>query len=229
MKKEQDLATEGLVKNAARIKAPQILAQARIIYDEARTTAELGVDAAVGAEKKRLYEKLSEMVIELTKKGRLEDAVAVRTFAEKLNSGVISRVAPALSSSSKPLTLRVQVDGSTHLFIKGDLLWFDHRDGKAKAPGRHQGEFPTFINDTVEWMPVWTGKVNEPYDVGVGLADSIASPLLKAEVLEGRRVVDVIELPSPQNDFTAKLSLRDENKSGKTFFGSEWITFTLTW
>lgn len=45
----------------------------------------------------------------------------------------------------------------------------------------------------------------------------------------GRGIAEVIQQPSALNDHTAMIELRDQDKAGGTFFGSDWLEFRLSW
>jgi len=163
---------------------------------------------------------------ELTKIAALEKQVS-----EAQGKPVPGAPSPALSpvgTGANALKVKVQVDGKSRLVLKDGKVWFDHTNGRASPPGRHEGEFPTYLNDKTEWKPVWTGSVTEPFAADFAFpADPPAK--IKLRMADGRGIAEVIQQPTPENTHTAIIELRDEKKDGGVFFGSDWMEFRLSW
>jgi len=213
---------------------PSGLAQARRIYRRAREKIEKRIAPRRAALQRKYAADLAALQQTLTREGRLDDALAVKREAQLVREE-IGRVT-ALDPDPKPderdreVKLRMQVDGVSHLLVRGDEIWYDHRNGRAAPPGRHQGEFPTYIDDDGEWMPEWEGSVTEPHDIGLGLPAGEPAPELHLRMSpEGRGHAEIVEQPSRENGYTARIELRDESRRGKRYFGSEWMEFRLWW
>lgn len=135
---------------------------------------------------------------------------------------------PPVGAGANALKVKVQVDGKSRLVLKDGKVWFDHTNGRASPPGRHEGDFPTYLNDKTEWKPVWTGSVTEPFAADFAFpADQPAK--IKLRMADGRGIAEVIQQPSAENSNTAIVELRDEKKDGGVFFGSDWLEFRLSW
>jgi hypothetical protein len=127
------------------------------------------------------------------------------------------------------LKVRVQVDGLGHLHLRGGEIWFDHSRGRATAPGRHQGEHPTYLNDKTEWRPVWSGNVTQRYAAGIALPTQGNPATLHVRQSGGRGHAVVLQQPNSTNDYTAIIELRDQTEDGRAFNGSDWLEFRLSW
>lgn len=163
---------------------------------------------------------------ELTKLAALEKQVGeAQDKPESAGPG------PALTGSAagaKDLKIKVQVDGVSRLVLKDGKVWFDHTNGRASPPGRHGGEFPTYLNDKTEWKPVWTGVVTEPFAADFAFPSDPPAKI-KLRMADGRGIAEVIQQPTVENAHTAIVELRDEKKDGGVFFGSDWMEFRLSW
>jgi multidrug efflux pump subunit AcrA (membrane-fusion protein) len=163
---------------------------------------------------------------ELTKIAALEKQVS--EAQDKPVPGALSPALPPVGTGANVLKVKVQVDGKSRLVLKDGKVWFDHTNGRASPPGRHEGEFPTYLNDKTEWKPVWTGSVTEPFAADFAFpADPPAK--IKLRMADGRGIAEVIQQPTPENAHTAIVELRDEKKDGGVFFGSDWMEFRLSW
>jgi len=186
--------------------------------------------------------QLEALRTEQTRQNLLEDAIRtneelteIATLEAQLRAAVEAPgkavPGPALTnveSSASALKVKVQVDGVTRLLLQDGKVWFDHTKGSASQPGRHEGEFPTYLNDKTEWKPVWKGAVTERFAADFGF--SRKEPVkIKLRMTDGRGAAEVVEQPSAQNDHTAIIELRDQNKDGGAFFGSDWLEFRLSW
>jgi hypothetical protein len=163
---------------------------------------------------------------EITKVAALETQLReAEANPEKAGPGP---VVPAGATGAKELKVKVQVDGISRLFLKDGKVWFDHTKGKASPPGRHGGEFPTYLNDKIEWKPVWTGAVTEPF--AADFAFPVDPPAkIRLRMADGRGIAEVIQQPTMENAHTAIVELRDEKKDGGGYFGSDWMEFRLSW
>ena len=174
-------------------KEPNELISARAIYK--RENARLMSIASRQAEPltKNYKTRLLKFKEEFTRQGNLEHALAAKRLLESVPE--INSTKPT-ASGKRELKMRIQVDGVSHLFIKGSKIWFDHTNGTVAPPGRHSGEFPTYLDEKTEWMPVWNGKVTEPFDAGIALPTSGERIKINLRNSDGRGHAEVIEQPS---------------------------------
>jgi hypothetical protein len=178
-----------------------------------------------------------------TRQNLLEDAIRTNEELTKVTAlgkqvseaqakSVTGASSPALpeigADGAKELKVKVQVDGMSRLFLRDGKVWFDHTKGKASPPGRHQGDFPTYLNVKTEWKPVWKGAVTEPFAADFAFPGDPPAKI-KLRISDGRGIAEVIQQPTAENAQTAIVELRDENKDGGGFFGSDWLEFRLSW
>lgn len=212
-------------------KDPPALVSAREIFQRERT--KLGEQ---GGEKAAVLllayrKRIEKLIAEYTRQGRLDDAVASKNHLAGVPEEPAGRsLEPApRQDRKKELKIKVQMDGVSYLLIRGHEIWFDHTKGAWTAPGRHEGEFPTYLDDDIEWHPVWNGKVTERFDAGIDLPAEEPAARISLSFRKGRGTAEVIEQPSKGNDFTARIEMRDQSEEGKGFFGSDWMEFRLKW
>jgi len=216
---------------------PQELSSACNIYDNAKRQLQDNYEKERVALKRELVTAIRAIQTMLTQKGRFDEAVEVREYADGLVNEIAATSnqeaqAPMLTpigvSSGGRVTFKMQVDGTSHMYIQGDSLWYEHTKGKASAVELNQGEHPTHI-DGEEWMPKWSNKVTSKHDADLGLPMSGPGVEFSVKMIEGLGHATVSEQPGPDNDYTAKLALHDVSLEGKRFRGSRWIEFELTW
>ncbi|MFK5922603.1 MAG: hypothetical protein QM496_10520 [Verrucomicrobiota bacterium] len=170
--------------------------------------------------------KLEKLKFEYTKQGRLDDAIAAKTLLDSLPPPGKNAL-PVIAK--RHLKIKVQIDGLSHLFMRGSEIWFDHTEGIGAMAGRHGGDFSTTLDDSIEWKPIWNAKITERYDAGISLPTSGSPVSIHLRFSDGRGTAKVIEKPSQKNDYTAKIEMRDADKGGRRFLGSDWMEFRLKW
>ena len=220
---------------------PADLIGARNIYERGREALMVRARRDEEPLVKEYHSALLARVNELTRAERLEGAVLVKQLLEiELKKYQSERESPtggdglrpigAFANKSTPgrLEIRAQLDGRSHLYIRGKQIWYDHSEGKSAPVGRHGSDHPSEVNGE-EWLPVWEGKRTRPLDIAETLSKSEPPPKIRATVLDGRGTVEVVEQPSAANKYTAKIEMRDQNKDGRGFYGSDWLEFRLTW
>lgn len=182
-------------------------------------TRENRIDEAISTQKE--LDRL--LALEAATRKELEAPAATTPTTTMSTAGV------ADGPGATALKVRVQIDGIGHLHLRGHEIWFDHTRGRASAPGRHEGEHPTYLNDKTEWRPVWTGSVTQRHAAGIALP--VDGPPAEVHVRQsgGRGHVVVLQQPTETNDFTAILELRDQTKEGRAFNGSDWLEFRVSW
>lgn len=155
------------------------------------------------------------------------EAPAVLTPAAP--SMTLTNTAAADGTGATALKVRVQVDGIGHLHLRGGEIWFDHTRGRASAPGRHEGEHPTYLNDKTEWRPIWTGSSTQRHAAGIAMPVAGTPADVHVRQSDGRGHVVVLQQPAAANDFTTILELRDQTPEGRAFNGSDWLEFRVSW
>lgn len=143
--------------------------------------------------------------------------------------GTMTTAGSGAPGGATALKVRAQIDGIGHLHLRGNEIWYDHTRGRAAAPGRHEGEHPTYLNDKTEWRPVWTGSSTQRYAAGISMPLEGDPAQVHVRQSAGRGHVVVLQQPVAANDFTTILELRDQTKEGRTFNGSDWLEFRVSW
>ncbi len=215
------------------------LAKARAIYGKARGEREAvsnqGLLALIAEQKTRLEALRTTQ----TQENQLDEAVrtdgALGTLlaleAQVLRGGPRPDARSTASASgprARHLKVRVQVDGVSHLHVAADGVWFDHTRGNAAPPGRHQGEFPTYLDDA-EWLPAWSGKVTRPHPVALDFSFAGTRSEVRLRQSNGRGFAKVVQQPDASNGYVLVVELRDETPEGRVFGGSDWMEFRLSW
>ncbi|MEX2580451.1 MAG: hypothetical protein WD342_15440 [Verrucomicrobiales bacterium] len=213
---------------------PEALRESREIYRQSRVSIEKQIERNIVPERDRLLRKLGKLEDQYTRRGELEPALAIKQVIEEVldqtdNAPASKRGESRAVKRDGSIEFKVQVDGVTFLKIRGDEIWFDHSKGRFKKPGLHLGEYPTYLNGTTEWFPVWEGNVTEPHDADVGLPAETPMPPLRIRNGGGRGYAEIVEQPAEENDFTATIALKDEKKDGTGFNASDWIEFRVYW
>ena len=220
---------------------PGDLVSARKIYQRERQALMARFQRLEEPLVKRYHSALLAKVNELTRSEQLETAVRVKKLLEvelknyqsqsqSLAKGTDVRPIGSPGSRATPgkLEIRAQVDGMSHLYMRGSQIWYDHSEGSNAPVGRHGGDHPSEVNGE-EWRPVWEGKRTRPLDLDVSLPKYDPPATVRSKVLDGRGTIVIVEQPSAENEYTLKVAMRDRNEAGKGFFGSEWLEFRLTW
>jgi hypothetical protein len=116
---------------------------------------------------------------------------------------------PSALFAADGLTVSVQIDGLSQLFVKRDRIYWQHV--LHARPGRHGGgDYPTLINDYA-WYPQWPSPdpagsgPSEPLVVATEFSTN-AVVLVKTA---GRGPVSILQQPSAANDFTLIVSFDD--------------------
>lgn len=149
-----------------------------------------------------------------------------KEIAEKRK--VLAATAPVRDKGDRDMVFRVQIDGTSFMYLKTDQLWLSHIDGNGHPAGKHQGNFPTSV-DRKDWMPSWKDKVTAPLYLSTPIPFDEDNFSFSAKVLSGRGKVFILEQPSEDNDYTAKLEMSDLTDEGVRLFGHDWLVFELSW
>lgn len=218
------------------------LVKVREIYEKSRAERTEVMNQRLFPVIERYKGQLEAPRTEQTKQNLLENAILtdeqltrvtaleteMRTAQGKPTAVAASPAYPGLggSAAANALKVKVQVDGVSHLFLKDGKVWFDHSKGRATPPGRHEGNFPTLLDDKTSWMPLWNGAVTKSFAAGFQIPKEEETKI-NLRMSDGRGIAEVIQQPSMQNDFTAIVELRDQREDGSAFFGSDWLEFRL--
>jgi hypothetical protein len=206
------------------------VSDSRAIYLRSLESMSPKVDREVSRVQQLFIEKLGYLQATLTKSGRVEDALLVRDMISANQKIFLNLVGlNSIDSSKRSLKCKVQVDGVSYLLLQGQHIWFDHTKGLNTPPGLHEGSFPTYFDDKIEWFPVWNGRITDRFQLALILPDSEPAPEIGIRHLDGRGYAEIVEQPSKSNDYTAKIQINDLTKDGGILWGSEWIEFELKW
>lgn len=130
------------------------------------------------------------------------------------------------SSGRLALTVRVWIDGSDLVKVRGDKVWFEHINhalpGTWAGATDRTGNEPTLVNG-VEWIPEWDGRISNAYTVDGGIWPLDVWHVSFIEVSARGRVF-VVEQASEDNDYTFALMLDDDQHSG-----AAWYEIQLLW
>lgn len=125
---------------------------------------------------------------------------------------------------AKLVTVLSLIDGSDVLKIRGNEVWFEHRN--FELPGKWVNDFdasgdePTYIN-TEAWTPKWSGNVSLPYAAKARLLPEGAQFDVRLVTPQDRGSVAVLQQPSAQNNFTLSVLLDDDLSPGAAWYQVE--------
>jgi hypothetical protein len=144
-------------------------------------------------------------------------------FVLSLSSSYASRQTQQLGT--KLVTILSLIDGSDVLKIRGNELWFEHRN--FVPPGQWvdhvdaSGNEPTYINREA-WVPKWNGDVSIPYAAKARLLPEGSQFEVRLMTPQDRGgSVTILEQPSARNDFTLSILLDDDFPSGAAWYQVE--------
>ncbi len=169
--------------------------------------------------------------VELIGDGKRQWAQKARTSSSFADEPEEGRLAPPVSfaageTSANTLTIRALIDGSDVVKVRGNTLWYEHRQyampGAWVDDSDHSGNEPTFVNG-VEWLPQWVGKNSRAYTAAGGLLPADRAVTVMAVGFGARGAVAVLEQPSEKNDYTLSVLLDDPPG------GAEWYEVQLRW
>jgi hypothetical protein len=148
-------------------------------------------------------------------------ALAV-VFVLGLSSSYTSR--QTQQPGAKLVTILSLIDGSDLLKIRGNELWFEHRNfvlpGKWVDHFDTSGNEPTYINSEA-WTPKWNGAVSVPYAAKARLLPEGSQFDARLVTPQDRGAVTIVEQPSAQNNFTLSLLLDDDAAVGAAWYQVE--------
>ena len=127
-------------------------------------------------------------------------------------------------SGTKLVTILSLIDGSDVLKIRGNELWFEHRNfvlpGKWVDDSDASGNEPTYINGEA-WAPKWSGNVSLPYAGKTRLLPDGAQFDARLVTPHDRGSVTILQQPSAQNNFTLSVLLDDDFANGAAWYQVE--------
>jgi hypothetical protein len=125
---------------------------------------------------------------------------------------------------TKLVTILSLIDGSDVLKIRGNELWFEHRNfvlpGKWVDDSDASGNEPTYINSEA-WAPKWNGDVSLPYVFKARLLPEGSQVDAKLVTPHDRGSVTILQQPSAQNNFTLSILLDDDSVPGAAWYQVE--------
>jgi hypothetical protein len=127
-------------------------------------------------------------------------------------------------SGTKLVTILSLIDGSDVLKIRGNELWFEHRNyvlpGMWVDHSDDSGNEPTYINSEA-WIPKWNGEVSFPYAARGRLLPEGSQFDARLVTPQDRGSVTVLQQPSAQNNFTLSILLDDDFALGAAWYQVE--------
>jgi hypothetical protein len=117
---------------------------------------------------------------------------------------------------------RAWIDGSDYLYVQagGRVVWFEHL--RYILPGLGNGNYSTYV-DGAEWYPSWSGSISDKYNTSGSFPEGEWN-ITSLDVVSARNLISVVEYPSVENNFTAKIYLNDDPAGG-----ADWYEFNLSW
>ena len=130
-------------------------------------------------------------------------------------------------SGTRLVTILSLIDGSDVLKIRGNELWFEHRNfvlpGQWVDHADASGNEPTYINSEA-WVPKWSGTVSARYAAKARLLPE--GPQVDARLVTplDRGTLTIVEQPSARNNFTLSILLDDDLPIGAAWYQVEvWV------
>jgi hypothetical protein len=114
------------------------------------------------------------------------------------------------------LTVRMYVDGSDIVKVRGNELWIEHDAYLLPT-------IPVYVDGT-RWSPSWNGNVSAKFTAlrrGFHPRDPLQ---IKLMVAAGRGTVSLAQLPNPDNNQTLSVLIDD-----KDYNGMDWYEFNIVW
>jgi hypothetical protein len=131
---------------------------------------------------------------------------------------------PTQQSGAKLLTILSLIDGSDVLKIRGNEVWFEHRNfvlpGKWVNHVEASGNEPTYINNEA-WTPKWSSDVSLPYAAKARLLPEGYQFDVRLVTPLDRGSVTILQQPSAQNNFTLSILLDDDLAVGAAWYQVE--------
>jgi hypothetical protein len=214
------VAVDAEIKGQGKTPKPPRLVAARETYDAA-------VQRVVSGMKPAYLRELDKLKAELTRAGKLTEAIAVDSEMKAQDTGTTSAAASAPGVPAGGLIIESLIDGPSELRVqKEGIYWINEANAK---PGRHNGaKEPTYVNE-VAWQPEW----DDPADRGTDKS----KPYPLAQRLDpGRLEFKLISVSSKRGD--AGIEQRDPIKAKgvgsdfsvsipDTLSGARWYKFAL--
>jgi lipoprotein NlpI len=214
------LAVDAEIKGQGKTPKPPRLVTARETYDAA-------VQRVVSGMKPTYLRELDKLKAELTRAGKLTEAIAVDSEMKVQDTIAAGALAPAPGLPAGGLIIEALIDGPSELRVqKEGIYWINESNAK---PGRHNGvKEPTYVND-VPWQPEW----DDPGDRGTDKS----KPYHLAQRLDpGRLELNLISVSSKRGE--SGIEQRDPIKTKglgsdlsvyipDTLSGARWYKFAL--
>jgi hypothetical protein len=127
-------------------------------------------------------------------------------------------------SGTKLATILSLIDGSDVLKVRGNEIWFEHRNfvlpGKWVDHFDDSGNEPTYINSEA-WVPRWTGDLSAPFVSKNRLLPEGSQFDVRLVTPQDRGSITVLEQPNAQNNFTLSVLLDDDLAVGAAWYQVE--------
>lgn len=140
-----------------------------------------------------------------TRQGDLKVALAVQNEIEKLRSESSGK---AELSTSGHIRIKVRIDGSDKLLVRGKELWIQHIGA----------DRPKDISiDGRKWNPVWDGNETRHFDALVTSFRPLSKATVKLKKWKGRGSVVIDEYPSEENENTLIIAIDDKENGAADY------------
>ena len=113
---------------------------------------------------------------------------------------------------STQIRIRAQIDGKSRLvFKKGSIQWNHVFYAK---PGQHDGaNYPTTINEDIDWMPQWTNDISDEFNqTNVDLRGTV-----QLQPIVARNSLSIVQQPNISNGQTTIVEIFD-SAGGSSFY-----------
>ena len=113
---------------------------------------------------------------------------------------------------STQIRIRAQIDGKSRLvFKKGSIQWNHVFYAK---PGQHDGaNYPTTINEDLDWMPQWTNDISDEFNqTNVDLRGTV-----QLQPIVARNSLSIVQQPNISNGQTTIVEIFD-SAGGSSFY-----------
>ncbi len=128
---------------------------------------------------------------------------------------------PTPPPENSSLTFRAYIDGIDNIHIQGNRLWYEHL--LWAKPGLQNGNnFLTTINGE-DWQPTWQEDTSNKFTADEPLIQTDEGFFYTVDVLEGRGIVGLIQIPNSGNDYETIVYVYDNGG------GAGWYEFTVNW
>lgn len=228
VRKEMDRLTQGQPRTEG--PTPPELARLQDIYDREASKLREAIQAQTAKIYTAYVTLLEDSKKTLTQNNQVVEALKAQAEQQRVQALIdtlaSSKTAPsALQAGAAETKMRMALDMVLTLCVRGNEAWFDQSGerGGGFTPGRNSQKDNPITLDGKDFFPTWINSVSSRMKM-----DSFTIPTnrlvdVRAVHTSGRGTVEVTEQPSPDNQYTVKLVMKDIGASW------DWIEFRLAW